>query len=405
MHTYILPLVLQAGKPKDLGELPTPERGTRQKRSKTSHLSFNNASMADDDDEIFMPSKNCDMSAEHVVTYLAGLSEKRLSRTIRAWCADYGAGIVPLQRRGLEKRVKHFHSKRLVKAFKPWNDSGRENIISPPELKAWVLSHRPGETIGLVEVQRLLESKTGRAVDDKCLRTYLAHALFYCQRVTEQTKYKQECRDTAEKSMRRPQALAAAILHTHILPGKSSVAPSPKQFTKAMKAVSESHGNVEVHCIEDACCFNTDDVGVHFHLGALPRKEVRGVPHSADSGHYASFRLTNPDPSKFMSAHFSTTASADGWIAPPVVRFVVKEREWMGGAGDDFTVFKVPDLARGGDSCPSRMNSAVGYIVAMRNSGDKDSESVDAAFFRWYHTNIVLPFIEEVRQEKFAKFG
>jgi hypothetical protein len=97
-----------------------------------------------------MPAKNIDMSAEHVVTYLAGLSEKRLSRTIRAWCADYGAGIVQLQRHGLEKRVKHYHNKRLVKAFKQWNDSGREYIISPPELKAWVLSHRPSEILTYV---------------------------------------------------------------------------------------------------------------------------------------------------------------------------------------------------------------------------------------------------------------
>jgi len=38
----------------------------------------------------------------------------------------------------------------------------------------------------------------------------------------------------------------------------------------------------------------------------------------------------------------------------------------------------------------------------MRNTGDKSSESVDKAFFRWYQTTILLWFIQQLRVEKFS---
>jgi len=41
----------------------------------------------------------------------------------------------------------------------------------------------------------------------------------------------------------------------------------------------------------------------------------------------------------------------------------------------------------------------------MRNTGDKSSESVDKPFFRWYQTTILLPFIQQLRVEKFSLLG
>lgn len=182
----------------------------------------------------------------------------------------------------------------------------------------------------------------------------------------------------------------AAPTHTHT------------QDNKAVRAVSASLGGIEVHLA--GVLVNCDDVGVHFQLGEAPRKEVRGVPHAQQSGHYASFKTTNPDPSTYMSAHLTTMGASEGSMARFVMRFTVKEREWKGDAGDQFLIMKVPGLCRGGDSSPSR-NGDFGYVVAMRNSGEKESESVDQAFFEWFHWEITKPFINEVREDKFGQYG
>ena len=47
----------------------------------------------------------------------------------------------------------------------------------------------------------------------------------------------------------------------------------------------------------------------------------------------------------------------------------------------------------------------MGYIVFFKNDGDKSSESVDQAFFRWYHSKIALPFIASNCQHVFPDAG
>jgi len=105
--------------------------------------------------------------------------------------------------------------------------------------------------------------------------------------------------------------------------------------------VSAAYGNIEVHGV--GIITNTDDVCVlqtvypESKSGDTParissKNEARGVPKSSERAHAALFKLTNP---KFLTVHFTTTASSDGWSAVPVLKVTLKEREWMGPPGDD----------------------------------------------------------------------
>ena len=152
------------------------------------------------------------------------------------------------------------------------------------EFKKWVTGFRPGMTIGKDMVQKFLLSKT-ETVCRMTVENYLALAIAYSETATASAKYKQEARDTGERSVRRNQALTTLI-----------------------------------------CALE-----------------------------------------------------------------------------DSFVVVEVPGLCRGG--CTDVNQLAVGYIVFVKNDGDKASESVDQAFFRWYHSKVALPFIASTRQHVFPDSG
>ena len=105
-------------------------------------------------------------------------------------------------------------------AFKPWNNSGRASIASFAEIKQWISSLVDGDTFGEAEMRHWLEAKNGDEVCSKTVKTYLAHAMYFSEAVTENAKFKQASRLTAE-SLRRPQAYAGVLLNTMILPGPS----------------------------------------------------------------------------------------------------------------------------------------------------------------------------------------
>ena len=206
----------------------------------------------------------------------------------------------------------------------------------------------------------------------------------------------------------RASVFTVKITSTHTT---SDTILTPAQDDPAIKAVSAACGNIEVHGV--GIITNTDDVGVlqtvypESKSGDTParrssKNEARGVPKASERAHAALFKLTNPDPSKFSTVHFTTTASSDGWSAVPVLRVTLKEREWMGPPGDDLACVWVDWLCRSGDTSPNQRDSDGGWIVFMRNTGDKSSESVDKAFFRWYQTTILLWFIQQLRVEKFS---
>ena len=135
-------------------------------------------------------------------------------------CDTYGGARHP-------KTSASFRKGDTAKAFKPWHDDGRENIVSASELKEWVEGHCNGASFGQSEMRSYLEDQCAGEVGDTTVATYLAHAMVYCDAVTENAKYKQAARITAEQSMRRVQAFVVTVLATHILSGRSPFHPPP----------------------------------------------------------------------------------------------------------------------------------------------------------------------------------
>jgi len=85
----------------------------------------------------------------------------------------------------------------------------------------FVGADQEGETFGEAEMRHWLQAKNGVEVSPKTVKTYVAHAMYFSEAVTENAKFKQASRLTAEQSLRRPQAYACVLLNTMILPGPS----------------------------------------------------------------------------------------------------------------------------------------------------------------------------------------
>ena len=92
--------------------------------------------------------------------------------------------------------------------------------------------------------------------------------------------------------------------------------------------------------------------------------------------------------------------SSGGLLATTVMRVTVKEREWKGPPGDNFVVVPIEGLCRGGNTFAD--TPRVGYIVLVKNTGEKESESVDQAFFRWFCAHVGLPFMRDARTRVFS---
>jgi len=175
----------------------------------------------------------------------------------------------------------------------------------------------------------------------------------------------------------RASVLTVKITCTHTT---SDTIFTPAQDDPAIKAVSAAYSNIKVHGVgiitntDDVCVFQTvypESKSGDTLARSSSKNEARGVPKASERAHAALFKLTNPDPSKFLTIHFTTTASSDGWSSVPVLRVTLKEQEWMGSPGDDLACVWVDWLCLGGDTSPNRRDSDGGWIVFIRNTGDK----------------------------------
>ena len=164
-----------------IGELETP---VRSKRKQMSPNSVTNG------EEVMMPAKDQTFTPQQALTYLSQLSDSLRARTVRAWCSD-AANVIPVQKAGINKRLKLLKDGQLEKAFKPWNDVGRQNIAASSELKQWVGAHQEGATFGDAEVRQFLEAKHGQEVSSKTVKNYVAHAMYFREAVTKKAKFKQ----------------------------------------------------------------------------------------------------------------------------------------------------------------------------------------------------------------------
>ena len=329
----------------DKADLPTPKRG---KKKQSPQFDLRNSESMEQDDcqeklvhELISCPPETKLDIPEAVRQLSNLQPgKNRNKVINAWSKDQGNGIVNMNRRGLEKRMKKLDAGNEKKAFKRIGQTGRDPVATVQETKDWVQSHQVGETFGLQEVRAMLDKKNGTPVSDKSVYNYFAVALAECETKTNASIHKQPHRHVAESSLRRVQSFAVNVLGSHILPGPSAVSAAPDKNHPAVRTVSLAYGGIEVHTLDPAMIFNTDDMSVQIHTGDTPKSQCRGVPHKGDQIHYASYNHNNPDPAVYMSVHMTHIATADGQSGPVVIRVKVKEREWTGESGDTMTSWR-----------------------------------------------------------------
>ena len=277
---------------------------------------------------------------------------------------------------------------------------GSDAVISIDEFKTWVFSHRPEHTLGTAEVREYLRGIRGQNVSESTAKNYKAISIALSNSVTQSAKHKQEARDTAERSLRRVQAFATLITAVSVRPGSSTYRPRASQENEAVHMMSKALGHGDVITIDPSLYFNADDMSVMIHTGDKPSREVRAVPHNDHRAHFACFQLNNPDPATYLCVHITAMVSSGGLLATTVMRVTVKEREWKGPPGDNFVVVPIEGLCRGGNTFAD--TPRVGYIVLVKNTGEKESESVDQAFFRWFYSHVGLPFMRDARARVFS---
>ena len=120
----------------------------------------------------------------------AGTNGKRLS-VAESW---HERRVIPIQARGMLKRVQKYEAGDSKRAFKKWtHGAGGDRIVPVDDFEKWVKGFRPGESIGVDMVQNYLQSFKL----DVCRRTvqnYQALAIALSGSATCRAKYKQEAR-------------------------------------------------------------------------------------------------------------------------------------------------------------------------------------------------------------------
>ena len=208
--------------------------------------------------DVMMPAAGTRFTHEEAITHLAGLPHALRVATTKAWCSD-GAGVIPMQDRGIAKRLKLSRNGDTAKAFKAWNDTGRTNIVSSLELKQWVLGHGGGASFGKAEMRQMLqvEHKLGKRVSGCTVKTYLAHAKFYSTAAVEDAK--KVARDTAQR-LSATSVLIGVPIAVNVADPAMGAAAGP--VGPASSAVADAVGSAIFQLLEQASLGCAATIGV-----------------------------------------------------------------------------------------------------------------------------------------------
>ena len=388
-------------KSQKLSEAITPCRKQPAKGAPAKH-SVLKRSQAQSDEDYIQTLMDLDpevpRTAEECVRMLAQVPDGKRHCVASSWSER---NVIPFQWRGMIRRLEHLKKGNEKKAFKSWgHGAGKDRIAPVDDYTKWVLSHRPGESIGTDEVTQYLVQINAK-VTASTVRNYLALAIKISESVTGSAKYKQEARDMAERSLRRVHAFILLVCAIAVRPGKSLYQPPASNKNQANFQVMKALGHSDVYPIHSGMFFNVDDCC--FIVGDDGKTQVRAVPHNGDRAKFSIFKLGNQAAKTKLTIHFTWIGSSSEFMGPAVLRVSVKGREWSGPSGDNLVIVEVPGLCRGGDTDVTKRSK--GYIVFVKNDGEQASESVDQAFFRWFHREIGLPFIQHTRAHVFQKSG
>jgi hypothetical protein len=160
----------------------------------------------------------------------------------------------------LGKRMRCYDNGKVGRETKAWHDAGRPSKISVQEVRSWIQSHPPGQTIGTEAVDNMLDSRGTEKMSEQTRRNIRLLDVSMCKAMCNDPSYKTPHPDAAEKSLHRVQSFTVGMVGSHIQAGPSEVGRAPNRKNKADQMASKALGDIVVHLVDEAMIFNMDDV-------------------------------------------------------------------------------------------------------------------------------------------------
>jgi len=142
---------------------------------------------------------------------------------------------------------------------------------------------------------------------------------------------------------------------------------------------------------DDTAFFVFEDINVHDGARLGSRKQ-RGNVHG-------SFTTKSRGQLCGQRVRFTITISAGGYMAPLFMTVAgLSDGELpQSTCPDGVLILKIPGLCVGGTVDPRIQNCGYVAFTHSRKDGSTSEESPEMTIFRYYRTNILLPWIEELR--------
>jgi len=140
---------------------------------------------------------------EEYVRMLSEVPERHKLPVAQSWSERQ---LIPMTARGMMKRVTHLERGNTMAAFKAWGHGpGKDRIVPLETYTNWVLSHRPGHSIGLDEVRQYLSTIRVKPVGVQTVRDYHAMSLQMSESSSGTAKPRNlETTHTADAALHRP---------------------------------------------------------------------------------------------------------------------------------------------------------------------------------------------------------
>ena len=225
----------------------------------------------------------------------------------------------------------------------------------------------------------------------------------------ESGRAKSISREVASRSVRSLACNLAATIISGFTPGSWDDKPAdlPEGAELAYLSACDAFGT-PMKPIEFEQMLNSDDTGRFVSEGEKQAKPTKKKKTGKTSKH-STGRSTRGTSSLWrrataedaicngLKAKFKVLASSAGHLAPICIHFYgLSESE----LSVPFKVLKVKGLAVGADTKPG--GDEYGYVLLSRGKANDDEcdVSISEQVCEWYHKNIVLPFIEDIRKSK-----
>ncbi|CAB9513643.1 hypothetical protein SEMRO_603_G174050.1 [Seminavis robusta] len=387
------------------------------------------------DDSIIPPPVDGKMYSRHECIQVIELAPKTVAK---ATVIDgiIGMSYIPVKKASLYRMMKrwreHKNAGGTLESFPKydWNNFGRPSLLSTNDLKevAQELSARPGKTICLEELKEkmisrkkekieasgkiLLSESTATPCKDT-LRSYGTHLrLTGGVSCPSSSIKKTRTRATAETSIRSSAAFIAVVAISHLtITGDINEHPDVTKFLRyapelerlVYEKVSSFFGGVPLFPIKARYLISSDDT-TEWTMNGLNTDNTNEVFFTAISSYHTdtgkrSQYNTGPAPAVTGGIRVKMTAlmSAAGIFGPLCVSVLgLNERELPKDSCESGAVIiKVRGLSIGGGGVTVGSNQC-GYIMLVRNDGNKDTEKVKCQLFT---KHCLLPFIETLRKE------